>query len=79
MTKPKPVSSFRDDLAELEKITQALEKDEVDLEEALKSFERGNELVLRLKQQLDTAQLRVQEIQGANPEKLDTKRLDKKL
>jgi exonuclease VII small subunit len=31
MTKPKPVSSFRDNLAELEEITQALESETIDL------------------------------------------------
>lgn len=66
MANPKPVSNFREDLAELEKITQALESDTVDLEEALKSFERGSELVSSLKRQLDAAQLRVQEIQATN-------------
>lgn len=69
MTKTKPASSFREDLSELEEITQALEGDVVDLEDALKSFERGNELVAKLKQQLETAQLRVQEIQSVKSEK----------
>ncbi len=71
MTKTKPASSFREDLNELEAITQALEGDVVDLEDALKSFERGNELVAKLKQQLETAQLRVQEIQSVKSEKKD--------
>ncbi|QQS27247.1 exodeoxyribonuclease VII small subunit [bacterium] len=71
MTKTKPASSFREDLNELEEITQALEGDVVDLEDALKSFERGNELVAKLKQQLETAQLRVQEIQSVKSEKKD--------
>jgi exodeoxyribonuclease VII small subunit len=71
MTKTKPASSFREDLNELETITQALEGDVVDLEDALKSFERGNELVAKLKQQLETAQLRVQEIQSVKSEKKD--------
>lgn len=61
MTKTKSVSSFRDDLNELEEITKTLEGDEIDLEIALKSFERGSELVARLKKQLDAAQLRIQE------------------
>ncbi len=74
MTKPKPVSSFREDLAELEGITQSLESDGVDLEEALRSFERGSELVAKLKGQLEVAQLRVKEIQAsANTEDTDKK------
>lgn len=80
MTKPKPVSSFRDNLTELEGITQALESEAIDLEEALQSFERGSELVAKLKQQLETAQLRVQEIQlKTATEKSDEEGLDKKI
>ncbi|MDQ5944051.1 MAG: Exodeoxyribonuclease 7 small subunit [Patescibacteria group bacterium] len=80
MTKPKPVSSFRDNLAELEEITQALESETIDLEEALQSFERGSELVAKLKHQLEAAQLRVQEIQlKTATEKSDEEGLDKKI
>jgi exodeoxyribonuclease VII small subunit len=62
MTKPKPVSSFRGDLEELESITQRLEDESIDLDEALVAFERGNELVGRLKTQLEAAELRVKAI-----------------
>lgn len=73
MTNPKPASSFREDLTELEKLTQLLEDDNIDLESALSSFERGNELVKRLKGQLESAQLRIKEIQ-ANVSSKDVKK-----
>lgn len=74
MTKPKPASSFRGDLEELESITQRLEDESIDLDEALVAFERGNELVGRLKTQLEAAELRVKAI-GSQSDKAP---LDKK-
>lgn len=59
---PKSTSSFRDDLSELESITARLESDSVDLDDALKDFERGNELVVKLKAQLEAAEQTVRSI-----------------
>lgn len=61
----KPNSSFRDELAELETITQKLEDDAIDLDEALDAFERGSQLVGKIKQQLDAAEIRITKIQNS--------------
>lgn len=62
MANPKPVLSFREQLAQLEEITTRLEDESVDLDEALVAFERGNELIISLKKQLESAELKVKEI-----------------
>lgn len=59
---PKPASNFRDDLAELEKITTALESDDVDLTQAIDYFARGTELATSLQDQLNAAELKIQSI-----------------
>lgn len=65
MTKStKPASSFRESLKELETITQALESDNVDLDEALKHFERGTELAAQLQAELKAAELKIEKIKG---------------
>jgi exodeoxyribonuclease VII small subunit len=46
----------------LEEITTLLEDESVDLDEALKAFEKGNELIVVLKKQLEAAEIRVKEI-----------------
>lgn len=64
----KSTSSFRDDLTELEAITARLEDDAVDLDEALKDFERGNQLVQRLQEQLKQAEQTVRSIDMSKAE-----------
>lgn len=66
MTKPKakPVSTFRVDLDELEKLTTSLESDAIDLDAALEAFEKGSELVNRLQTQLEAAELKITRIQS---------------
>lgn len=59
----KPTSSFRDALKELEEITSQLESEDIDLDEALGAFERGNELVKSLQEQLTRAEQSVQKVQ----------------
>lgn len=59
----KPTSSFRDALKELEAITSQLESEDIDLDEALGAFERGNELVKSLQEQLNRAEQSVQKVQ----------------
>jgi exodeoxyribonuclease VII small subunit len=59
----KPTSSFRDALKELEAITSQLESEDIDLDEALGAFERGNELVKSLQEQLTRAEQSVQKVQ----------------
>lgn len=58
----KPVSTFRDKLQELDKITTALESDDIDLQEAISAFERGTELAAELQDQLDKAEQQIETI-----------------
>ena len=60
----KPASSFRDTLAELEKLTAALEADDIDLDEAIASFETGSELAAQLQEQLATAEQKIKKIKA---------------
>ncbi len=62
--KPKERFDFGAAFAELEKITDWFEKEEIDLEEGLAKFERGLELAARLKTRLKQVENRVEEIKG---------------
>lgn len=61
---PKSASSFRDTLTELEKLTAALEADDIDLDEAISHFETGSELASRLQEQLATAEQKIKKIKA---------------
>lgn len=54
--------NFGEAFAELEKITEWFEKEEMDLEEGLEKFERGLALAAKLKQRLKEVENRVEEI-----------------
>lgn len=56
---PKP-PEFEQALDELEKLVQRLERGDLPLEEALKSFERGVDLTRRCQSALQSAQQRVE-------------------
>ena len=56
--------AYEQALSELESIVQALELEELPLEQALKLFERGQALAQRCAALLDQAELRVQQIVG---------------
>ncbi len=60
---PKKSPSFKDAFAELEKIAERFESEEVDVEAGLKDFERGLELVGLCKKKLRELEVRVKEIQ----------------
>lgn len=68
----KPTSSFRDALKELETITSQLESEDIDLDEALGAFERGNELVKSLQEQLARAEQSVQKLQLHDADESDS-------
>ena len=61
-TDPKSALSFKEKLQELDKITAALESDDIDLQEAISYFERGTELAAELQDQLDKAELQIKTI-----------------
>ncbi|HEX7975241.1 MAG TPA: exodeoxyribonuclease VII small subunit [Anaerolineales bacterium] len=56
--------TYEQAFAELEQIVTALESDEHDLDNALKLFERGQELARYCAGLLDQAELKVQQISG---------------
>lgn len=64
MTPKKQVkqSNFADSFAELEKITEEFENEEIDLDQGLKKFERGLELASELKKKLNEAENKVETI-----------------
>lgn len=53
---------FKDAIKELEDIVKELEDDTVDLDEALKKYERGIRLVRMCNEYLDRAELRLKEL-----------------
>ena len=57
--------SFENNMARLEQIVRAMERGDVPLEESLKLFQEGTELVRSCSQLLDNAQLQVKRIMTA--------------
>ena len=60
MTKKKTVTLFEDSLAEIELLVNQLEQGDVSLEESLKSFERGVNLIRICQKALQDAENKVQ-------------------
>ena len=58
-------ASFEQNMARLEQIVRAMERGDVPLEESLKIFQEGTELVRSCNQLLDHAQLQVKKIMTA--------------
>lgn len=58
-------TNFKQQLDELEKIVEWFESGEVDVDQALKKFQRGMEIVSSLEKWLDDAENTVQEITRA--------------
>ena len=58
-------ATFEEDLKRLEQIVRAMERGEVALEESLKLFQEGTELVRNCQKLLDEAQLQVKKIMTA--------------
>ena len=56
--------NFEDSLAKLESIVDALEDDDVSLEESVKKFEEGIKLVKDCQKQLKEAELKVNKLMG---------------
>ena len=57
--------SFEQNMARLEQIVRAMERGDVALEESLKLFQEGTELVRNCGKLLDEAQLQVQKVMTA--------------
>ncbi len=65
MTQPKPVKkqpTFGEAYEQLERITEQLESDTIDLDAAIEKFEKGLELAQLLKGRLKSAEQRVEKI-----------------
>lgn len=62
----KPIENlrFREAMAELESIVTHLESNTMELEDSLKSYERGVALLTSLKSRLDNAEQRVEVLMG---------------
>ena len=56
--------NFEDSLAKLESIVDALEDNDVSLEESVKKFEEGIKLVKDCQRQLQEAELKVNKLMG---------------
>ena len=56
------IPTFEENMRRLEEIVRAMERGEVPLEESLKLFQEGTELVRKCGQLLDAAQLQVKKI-----------------
>ena len=69
--------TFEQALAELERIVQELERGQLDLDAAIKAYERGSQLKAHCTAKLREAQLRVERIslgqrrQGSKPQPVD--------
>ena len=63
--------SYEEAFNELEKIVSTLENETLSLEESLQFYERGQALSKHCAQLLEKAELRLQEIQGANQKTKD--------
>lgn len=61
-----PNQSFENNMARLEQIVRAMERGDVPLEESLKLFQEGTELVRSCNELLDNAQLQVKKIMTAS-------------
>lgn len=61
-----PNKSFEESMARLEQIVRAMERGDVALEESLKLFQEGTELVRSCQKLLDEAQLQVNRIMTAS-------------
>lgn len=66
MNKNKPQSDFKysQALQELEEITTYLESNEIDLDEAIKRFDRGSELAAQIEVHLQQAENKVETIKS---------------
>lgn len=62
MTHNKPNSTFEENMARLEQIVRSMERGEASLDESLKLFQEGTELVRSCGKLLDEAQLQVNQI-----------------
>ena len=61
----KQKKSFEESMARLEQIVRAMERGDVALEESLKLFQEGTELVRSCSKLLDEAQLQIQKVMTA--------------
>jgi len=57
--KPKSSFNYSEAITELEEITAYLESTEVDLDEAIKKFDRGSELAKEIEKYLKTAENKI--------------------
>lgn len=71
--------SFREAMAELNGIVEALESNTLELEESLKKYERGIELLRYLKGSLSAAQQKIDVLMGELDTSVDDETVDSTL
>ncbi|MGI6104990.1 MAG: exodeoxyribonuclease VII small subunit [Raoultibacter sp.] len=77
--KPIEELSFREAMAEIDAIVGVLESNSLELEESLKSYERGVALLSALRMRLDNAQQKVDTLMGELVHDTDDVRTDSTL
>ena len=66
MVEEKPIEelTFREAMAELDRIVDVLESNSLELEQSVTAYERGVKLIASLKKRIDGAQLRIDVLMG---------------
>lgn len=76
MSKVVSKPSFEQAITELEEVVNSLENGEVELENAIKLYEKGDKLRKICQKKLDDAKLKVEKVIGSNGDDLITEEFD---
>ncbi|MBS1473703.1 exodeoxyribonuclease VII small subunit [Massiliimalia massiliensis] len=68
MARTKKLPSFEETVQELEQIIARLEQGELNLDESLTLYEQGIALTRQCSQQLESAQLKLEELKAGKPD-----------
>lgn len=68
MARTKKLPSFEETVQELEQIIARLEQGELNLDESLTLYEKGIALTRQCSQQLESAQLKMEELKAGKPD-----------
>lgn len=68
MARTKKLPSFEETVQELEQIIARLEQGELNLDESLALYEQGIALTRQCSQQLESAQLKLEELKAGKPD-----------
>lgn len=65
-------ATFEQAMTRLDEIVRSIEQGEVGLEESIKQFEEGMSLIKRCRQTLSAAEMKIQQLQAAGPDGVET-------